>query len=138
MFTYALHRRFQILKERDAKKAMTVVVFDPGLMPGTGLGRDAPFPIRWAWNHVLPHALPVVRRLMGSYVLTPEESGGNMAWLAVSPEAEGLSGVYFQRRETIKSSKDSYDEKKQEDLWEWTVKTCASDEEERNRFDIAK
>jgi NAD(P)-dependent dehydrogenase (short-subunit alcohol dehydrogenase family) len=138
MFTYALHRRCISLKEKDAGKTLTVVAFDPGLMPGTGLARGAPFPIRWMWNHVVPHALPVVRRLMGPYVLTPQESGGNMAWLAVSPETEGVSGVYFQRREAIKSSVDSYDEKKQEDLWEWTVKTCASNEEERNRFDIAK
>ena len=138
MFTYALHRRFKSLKEKDSGKTLTVVAFDPGLMPGTGLGREAPPPFRWLWNHVLPRALPVVRRLMGPYVLSPEESGENMAWLAVSPEAEGLSGLYFQRTEAIKSSVDSYDEKKQEDLWEWTVKTCARDDEERNRFNIAK
>jgi NAD(P)-dependent dehydrogenase (short-subunit alcohol dehydrogenase family) len=138
MFTYALHRRFISLKEKDLGKTLTAVAFDPGLMPGTGLGREAPFPFRWMWNHVLPRALPVVRRLMGPYVLSPEESGGNMAWLAVSPEAEGLSGVYCQRREAIKSSVDSYDKKKQEELWEWTVKTCASSKEEGDRFDIAK
>jgi len=34
----------------------------------------------------------------------------------------------------IKSSHESYDEKKQEDLWEWTVKNTAMDEEEVRNF----
>lgn len=32
----------------------------------------------------------------------------------------------------------SYEEGKQEELWEWTIKTVAKDEEERKAFDIGK
>jgi hypothetical protein len=37
--------------------------------------------------------------------------------------------VYSEGRRQIKSSVDSYDEKKQEALWEWTVKTVAANSE---------
>lgn len=36
MWAYALHRRLETLKA----KHITVVAFDPGLMPGTGLARE--------------------------------------------------------------------------------------------------
>jgi len=28
--------------------------FDPGMMPGTGLARTYPAPLRFVWNYVLP------------------------------------------------------------------------------------
>lgn len=34
--------------------------FDPGLMPGTGLARTAPLPVRIAWNTVLRWAVPLL------------------------------------------------------------------------------
>jgi len=35
--------------------------FDPGLMPGTGLAREAAARLCWLWNHVLPHHLEPVK-----------------------------------------------------------------------------
>ncbi|OBT45167.1 hypothetical protein VE00_04356 [Pseudogymnoascus sp. WSF 3629] len=90
MWTYALHRRLSTM----TKRKLTVVAFDPGLMPGTGLARD------------------------------------------VGVDVEGKSGVYFEGKEIIRSSKDSYDESKQEDLWEWTIKATATSENERREFGL--
>jgi hypothetical protein len=49
---------------------------------------------------------------------------------------KGVSGVYYEGDKEIKSSEDSYDKAKQEDLWEWTIKNTAADEEEIIRFEI--
>ncbi|MEJ1934270.1 hypothetical protein WDZ92_29080, partial [Nostoc sp. NIES-2111] len=34
--------------------------FDPGLMPGTGLVRTAPWPVRMGWNSILRWAVPLM------------------------------------------------------------------------------
>ena len=75
---------------------------------------------------------------MGPNVHTTQESGSNLAWLALSPDVADKSGLYYEMRQERKSSKDSYDEKKQEDLWEWTVKNTSTSEEERKQFDVLR
>lgn len=131
LWTYALSRRFAGLKE----KHMTVVAFDPGLMPGTGLAREGNAIERFLWNHVLPRVMWLIRMTVLENVHTPRESGENLAWAATESVE---TGVYFEGRRKIDSSVDSYDVGKQEDLWEWTVKNVAGSEEERRRFDIGK
>lgn len=133
MWTYALHRRFTRVKEQS----WTAVAMDPGLMPGTGLAREAPAFLRFLWIHLLPRMLPLLRRLLSPNVHSPSESGAALARLAVGPDVEGISGVYYEGQAEIKSSKDSYDVKKQEDLWEWTVKTIAANKDEARSFEIA-
>ena len=36
------------------------LTLDPGLMPGTGLVRTAPAPIKWAWKAILPKLVPII------------------------------------------------------------------------------
>ncbi|KAN0108071.1 NAD(P)-binding protein [Hyaloscypha variabilis] len=139
LWTYALARRFAKLNE--AGRNLSVVTFDPGLMPGTGLAREASGIEQFMWHRVLPHALGPIRLLFGTKnVHTVKESGDNMAFVVLG-EGEGVkgsNGVYFENHgEKRKSSKVSYEEAKQEELWGWTVKTVARDEEERRKFDIA-
>jgi len=134
MWVYALHRRFERIKEKN----LTVVAFDPGLVPGTGLARDGTALERFVWNRVLPHILPLLRLLLTSNIHTPADSGANLASLAVSPDVEGVSGVYYEGKKQIKSSQASYEDVKQEDLWEWTVKNVAINEEEAIKFEIGK
>jgi hypothetical protein len=134
MAMYALNRRLASLSDRK----VTVVSFDPGMMPGTGIAREAgPF-VRFLWFHLMPRLMPLLRRLVNPNTHTPQESGSNLAWLSTSPELEGISGAYYEVRKEIKSSKDSYNEEKQEDIWAWTIKNVASSEEEMRRFDIGK
>jgi hypothetical protein len=61
-----------------------------------------------------------------------------MAFVVAGEEVKGTNGVYFEERGQGKSSKESYEEGKQEELWAWTVKTVARDEGERVKFDIGK
>lgn len=135
LWTYALHRRVSHLK--DGGKAWTVVSFDPGLMPGTGLIRDANVVVRFLWYNLLPRIIPLLRAVLGvPNIHTAEESGNSLAWVAISPEAATVSGVYYEGRRQIKSSDVSYDEKKQEDLWDWTVRTTAVSSEEKEQFSL--
>ncbi|OAP65139.1 hypothetical protein AYL99_01111 [Fonsecaea erecta] len=133
LWTYALDRR---LRRLQPGKKWTVVAFDPGLMPGTGLARQYPAVMRFLWKRLLPALIPLLRLVMSPNVHHPAESGAALAWLALDAEAREKSGVYFEGRRQIKSSVDSYDEAKQEDLWAWTVKTLAIGEEERRLFEV--
>ncbi|KIY02042.1 uncharacterized protein Z520_02180 [Fonsecaea multimorphosa CBS 102226] len=136
LWTYALDRR---LGRPPSRQKWTVVAFDPGLMPGTGLARGYPAVARFMWKRVLPSLIPLLRLVLSSpNIHTPEESGAALAWLALDAEVRMQSGVYFEGRRQIKSSVDSYDETKQEELWAWTVKTLARDEQERRRFELVE
>ncbi|KAF7900832.1 hypothetical protein EAF00_003053 [Botryotinia globosa] len=70
--------------------------------------------------------------------MDPAESGVALARLATAADVEGTTGKYFEGLNEIKSSKDSYDESKQEDLWDWTVSYLAKDELEKARFESLK
>ena len=122
LWTYALDRR---LKQNAAGKNVTVTAMDPGLMPGTGLARDASFIVQFLFTKVLPHIIPLLRMLTTPNIHKPEESGAALARLAVSEDVEGVSGKYFEGMREIDSSKDSYSMEKQDDLWTWTVNYVA-------------
>lgn len=122
LWTYALAKR---LKERVPDRGITVNAFDPGLMPGTGLAREAGAVTQFLWNKILPYVLPVLRVAVSPNIFSPEQSGANLARLAVGADIYGVTGDYFEARKAIPSSHDSYDEKKQDDLWQWTIKYCA-------------
>ena len=108
---------------------------NPGLMPGTGLLRDAAWPAGPLFKHVVPHMIPLMRRLVNPDIRTAHESGLALAWLAVGGDVEGVSGKYFEGMKQIKSSVESYDLPKQEDLWAWTAKHVAVDDAEASRFE---
>ncbi|KAJ9149320.1 Dehydrogenase reductase protein [Pleurostoma richardsiae] len=122
LWTYVLDRK---LRQRVPDRGIAVNAFDPGLMPGTGLAREGTGVERFLWNRVLPRVMPLLRLLLSPNIHKPEESGAALARAAVGSDLQGVSGKYFEGLKEIKSSKDSYDEKKQEDLWEWTVKYLA-------------
>jgi NAD(P)-dependent dehydrogenase (short-subunit alcohol dehydrogenase family) len=132
LWMYALHRRLQGLKENK----WTFLAMDPGLMPGTGLARDYNVVLRFFWLRVMPNILPLMRMLISPNIHSPQESAEALARLASDPDMEGISGKYFEGMSDIKSSEDSYNETKQEDLWAWTVKTVSKDVEEAKRFGI--
>lgn len=133
LWSYALDRR-----SKSAGKEWKINSFDPGLMPGTGLTRDAGPVVQFVWHHVLPRVLPVLRFLLRTpNIHTAAASGASLARLAIGEEgdANGASGKYFEGRRAIKSSKPSYELAKQDDLWEWTVKEVSRDEAERQKFE---
>lgn len=133
LWTKALDRRLSQAPSGQPK--WTINAFDPGFMPGTGLARDHPLILRFLWFTVMPHVLPLLRLVLGSQnIYTPEQSGKNLARLATAADVEGVSGVYFEGPKEIKSGELSYDTKKQEDLYEWTIDALAKSKEERAIF----
>ncbi|PQE16388.1 short-chain dehydrogenase protein [Rutstroemia sp. NJR-2017a BVV2] len=135
LFTYALARK---LAEHVPDRHVTVNAMDPGLMPGTGLAREGSRIERWLWNSVLPHMIGLLRILVTPNTHTPAESGAALCRLAVGADVEGITGKYFEGLKEIKSSQDSYNEAKQEDLWKWTTNYLAKDEIEKAKFESLK
>ncbi|WP_410875381.1 SDR family NAD(P)-dependent oxidoreductase [Nocardia sp. A7] len=102
-----------------APRDIMVNAFDPGLMPGTGLARDASSFQQLAWK-TIARALVV---LPG--VRTPRGSGADLAWLVATPEREGITGQYLVRRTPVRSSVASYDEPAQQALYRDSVELLA-------------
>jgi light-dependent protochlorophyllide reductase len=113
LFAYELDRRLG-----HGGKGMTVNVFDPGLMPGSGLARDYPPWQRFAWRFVLP-----VMRVLPQ-VHSARTSGQRLAALAADPRFEGVSGRYFDGLKDVRSSADSYDLELADDLWSTSERLC--------------
>ncbi|MCX4091782.1 SDR family NAD(P)-dependent oxidoreductase [Nocardia sp. alder85J] len=112
--TYALARQ---LDTGAVPPPITVNAFDPGLMPGTGLGRDYGGIQGLAWRYLLP-ALTVVP---GINVHTPRRSGQALARLVLDPELAGVTGSYFSGFRRIRSSAESYQVATAEELWATSV-----------------
>lgn len=115
LYMYELDRRL-----RAAGSGITVTTFDPGLMPGTGLGRANKGAALWAWKNVLP----VLRLFPG--VNATDTSGRNLAWLVASPAVAGTTGKYFEGRQAVPSSELSRQPKLWAELWAGTEKLLAA------------
>ncbi|CAI7624323.1 unnamed protein product [Penicillium viridicatum] len=131
-----LYMRFLSINEKNGKH-WTVTAFDPGLMPGTGLARHGSTVEQFLWNRVLPHAFPVLKALISPNIHTAKDSGASLARLAVGEDVDGVSGRYFEGRREVESSKASFDKGNQEDLWEWTLKTMARNEDEKRNMSLS-
>ena len=53
-------------------------------MLGTGLGRDYSPSAKFVWFYILPHIIPFLRMVI-PVVRGIEESGADLAWVALSP-----------------------------------------------------
>jgi NAD(P)-dependent dehydrogenase (short-subunit alcohol dehydrogenase family) len=111
LFAYELHRRLAA-----DPRGITVIAFNPGLMPGSGLAREYSKPQQLVWRHVLPalRFLPQVR--------STAESGRDLAALAADPRFASAGGTYVDGRKPTASSVDSRDPAKALDLWETSVR----------------
>ncbi len=104
MTAFALARRLE-------GRGVTVTAFDPGLMPGTGLVRDAPAPVRLAWR-TAAHALRV---LPG--VSSAAASARTLADLADGPAWDGVTGRYIAIDRERPASVQARDVAGQDRLW---------------------
>jgi NAD(P)-dependent dehydrogenase (short-subunit alcohol dehydrogenase family) len=86
-------------------------VYDPGLMPGTGLARDMGPLRRFAWHRVMPY-LP----LPGTS--TPARSGAVLADLALGRVLPQVRGGYVDVDRETPSSPESHDPAREARLWE--------------------
>jgi len=51
-------------------------------------------------------------------LLTPAQGADTVIYLAAAPEVATVSGCFFERREAVESSPDSYDVAAAQRLWE--------------------
>lgn len=116
--TYELARR---LDDGTTPPPITVNAFDPGLLPGTGLGRDYHGIQRLAWQYLLP----ALSYLPGPNIHTPRHSAAALARLIVDPQLAAVTGRYFSGAREIRSSDDSYNPSYAADLWATSSKLVA-------------
>lgn len=122
-FAYELERRIAKAGLSRADRPLTVNGFDPGLVPGSGLGRDYSPALQLVWDRVLP----VVARALTSMVPTinpADKSGRALARLMLDPELARVTGKYFPshtRWQDTPSSEASYDAERAQALWERSV-----------------
>ena len=117
---YKLSERLQ-----QQNLSVTVNVFNPGLMPGSGLAQDYTTAAKFVWHNILP----IFSRLIPK-VNTIEEAGKALARLVLDPELEDTTGKYFSGFKMINSSQESYDRNKAKQLWQGSVKLTRLQPEE--------
>lgn len=88
-------------------------IYDPGLMPGTGLARDLPLFKQWAWNNIMP----VLKVLPG--VSSTANSAERLARLALGEEHAGISNAYIEISKLTKASAASFDPAREAALWDY-------------------
>jgi NAD(P)-dependent dehydrogenase (short-subunit alcohol dehydrogenase family) len=102
MFVYALARRLEGTN-------ITVNGAHPGIIKGSRLGAES-----------ARGALKAVRAVTQLNPLTPgpETGADTPAWLATSPEVEGVSGAFFVKRRPVRTAAHTTDPARCERLWE--------------------
>ncbi|RDE10985.1 MAG: hypothetical protein C4K49_12495, partial [Candidatus Thorarchaeota archaeon] len=97
MFTYELARRL-------TGTGVTVNALHPGVVATNFAGNST-------------RAVRFLFRLGRPFMISPREGAQTSIYLASSPEVKTVSGKYFYRSRPKESSKESYDLKKQKQLW---------------------
>jgi NAD(P)-dependent dehydrogenase (short-subunit alcohol dehydrogenase family) len=105
MFVYALARRLEGTN-------ITVNGAHPGIIRGTGLGRND------------RGALRAFGRLMNAspFLPGPEVGADTPAWLASSPEVEGVTGRFFVRRRQVPTAPHTTDPARCDRLWDLSAR----------------
>ncbi|WP_367128397.1 SDR family NAD(P)-dependent oxidoreductase [Saccharothrix sp. HUAS TT1] len=109
---------------RRLPEGVDVYSYNPGLVPGTGLARDAGR-VGQAVFGVVGAALRVLPTVTGK-----AKAGRLLAEAVVGPRP-GDSGSYISRGEVVPSSPESYDERREEELWAVADELCGLTAERR-------
>lgn len=102
---------YQLVKElkKTHQSHILVNVFDPGFIPGTGLGRDSSPIARFIWFNILP-----MFSHFSKGIHTADASGKALTKLISNIS---ISGKYFDGIQEKVSSKESYDAAQAQKLW---------------------
>ena len=123
-FAYELERRIAAAGLSSDGRRLTVNTFEPGLVPGSGLARDYPPVLRFAWYRVLPGLARILTPFVAGINPAPK-AGAALARLVVDPTLARVSGKYFPshtRWREAPSSEASYDVARASALWEESVR----------------
>ncbi|MFC6090963.1 SDR family NAD(P)-dependent oxidoreductase [Saccharothrix lopnurensis] len=102
---------------RRLPEGVDAYTYNPGLVPGTSLARDAN-PVARALFAGVGHLLRATPIATG-----PAEAGRLLAEVMAGPRP-AESGAYISRGEVIPSSAESYDERREEQLWADADELC--------------
>jgi NAD(P)-dependent dehydrogenase (short-subunit alcohol dehydrogenase family) len=94
---------------RRLPEGVDIYTHNPGLVPGTGLARDANALGRFVFRSVLP-------LLRATPFATDPKTAGDLLAAAVAGPRPGESGSYIDRGTVTSSSRESYDETRSEAL----------------------
>lgn len=108
---YLVHALARHLPEID------VYAYTPGLVPGTGLVRDAGAIQRFGFRFLLP-------LLWATPIATSPQTAGVKLAAAMTAPRQAESGAYFDRGRVVPSSPESYDEEREEELWRGAAELC--------------
>jgi NAD(P)-dependent dehydrogenase (short-subunit alcohol dehydrogenase family) len=101
---------------RRLPESVDVFSFNPGLVPGTGLARDAGSIQRFAFRWLMP-ALTIT-----PFAHRPHVAGRRLADAAIGP-LDAPSGAYINGTRADRSSAESYDPEREAALWCWLEET---------------
>jgi NAD(P)-dependent dehydrogenase (short-subunit alcohol dehydrogenase family) len=93
------------LARRLRGSGVTATCLHPGVVR-TGFGRRGPAFIRFG------------TRIARSFLLSPEKGAETAVWLAISPEVDGASGGYYEKRRLTNPSSAARDPQAAQRLWE--------------------
>jgi retinol dehydrogenase 14 len=93
------------LAKRLEGKGVTANSLHPGVV-ATNIWTGAP-----GW------AKPILSVVRGLFMITPEEGGKTLTYLATSPEVEGKTGLYFEKNQPKSCARLARDEALAETLW---------------------
>lgn len=96
---------------RRLPPGVEIFSFNPGLVPGTGLQRDAGGITRFAFSRLMPVMT------LTPFARTMQVSGADLAAAAIGPRA-GPSGSYINGATVEPSAPASYDPEREEALWD--------------------
>jgi len=122
-FGYELDRRIEAAGLSSEARPLSVNAWEPGLVPGSGLGRDYPPALRFVWERILPGLAWTLSPVLPSINPAPK-SGRALARVVLDPALERHSGKYFPshtRWREARSSDFSYDRERARELWEASV-----------------
>jgi len=106
MFTYELARRLE-------GTGVTANALHPGVVATDFGAKDEG--LRSLLRRL---ARPAVRLALGRRTISPWEGAQTSLYLATSPDVEGVTGQYFDKKAAVRSSDKSYDQAAQQRLWE--------------------
>ncbi len=123
LFMYELIRKIEKANLLTNKNLLTINGYDPGLVPGSGLARDYPTPLRLIWDWILP-AFATVLSPMFPTINPIWKSGKALANLVTDTKLDTISGKYFPshtRWQEAASSDASYDLELAANLWQKSI-----------------
>lgn len=75
-------------------------------------------------THLFDNMPGFFRRIFGLFMISPEKGAETSIFLATSPEVEGITGAYFKKKKSAKTTSHAEDMKAADILWDVSKEYC--------------